>query len=760
MSYGYRMFSAALLTGSALTSPALASAQAVAPAPDVQVKPAAQDQSPGDIVVTATRREQRLQDVPLAVTAISGDALEKTNYTSITDVQYLSPGVTFSTNPSSDGGGFAIRGVGTQAYNYGTEQTVGVVVDGVVIGMPRDPGATGFADLERIEVLRGPQGTLFGKNASAGVISIVTRKPQIGVTSVDGYAALGSRNETILRGAVNAGLSSTSALRVSGYYQGQDGGVPAYFHDWHAGDRKSWGVRGRFLWEPTDRLSVTLNAEYQHIFTRDAFSIASFGPNPLYSSLFAQFAVQPSRDHPIAYQDGDWFARSSVYGFSGEINYQLGEHTLTSITAYRHMSLNQTDDPDGAPINIFNFNQTLNHDRQITQELRLTSPSGGALEYVIGAYYYDVRVRADETAYGNFFTPNLLFSFTGGTAHYDVRTKSVALFGQGTYRLAAPLRLVLGLRYTHDDVSADIGLTPIAGLLPLGPFIIPTSGRVRNDNVSGRVGLQYDVAPDVMAYATYARGYKGPSINVLLGVAQALRPETVDSFEAGVKATVLDRKLSINLALYTSKFKDFQAQVADLTVVPPALVLANAGGLRVRGVELELNARPTHALTLGASVAYNQAVYTDFTSFCYTGQPISGAAGVGCYALPSGANVANLAGTQLPNAPEWNLTGRFDYTRPIGGGLALNASANVSWRSATLSQEGNPNTRTDPYALVNATLGIGGERGQWRVGIYARNLFNQRFRLITPSYIDTGGFNQVVPSAAFRTIGGFVGFHF
>jgi iron complex outermembrane recepter protein len=428
---GRKLFVALLMGGAAIAA-APVTAQDMVGQPKA---PAARDDAPAEIIVTATRREASLQDIPLAVTAISGDALQDSNYSSITDLQYLAPGISFSTNPSSDGGGFLVRGVGTQAYNYGTEQAVGVVVDGVVIGLPRDPGATGFADIERVEVLRGPQGTLFGKNASAGVVSLVTRKPQLGTTGVEGYAAAGSRDEYVLRGSVNLPTSSTSALRVSGFYQTRDGAIPNAFQDWRSGDRRSWGIRGRFLWEPTEDVSVLLSGEYQYLFDRDAFTILQFGPGGLYQSLFAGLP-QPSRDNLIAYQNETVFARTRVHGFSGEVNVNVGDHVLTSITAYRHLDLNQTGDVDGAPINIFDFNQTLNEDRQITQEVRLTSPSGGALEYVVGAYYYDVRVQADETGFGRFYTPNLLFSFTGGTAHYDLRTKSFALFGQGTYRLA------------------------------------------------------------------------------------------------------------------------------------------------------------------------------------------------------------------------------------------------------------------------------------------------------------------------------------
>ena len=278
----------ALSTATALSAVSLsggaAFAQSAAPANAAQLD---------EVVVTATRREQRLQDVPVSVTAVSGEALEKTNFREVSDLQYVAPNVTFSsTNAVANGGGYQVRGVGTQTYNSGVEQTVGLVIDGVVIGLPRDPGATGFSDIERVEVLRGPQGTLFGKNASAGVIQLVSKNPRIGEFSGNLDASYGERDEQIVRGALNVPLGSTAALRLAAFHNSQDGAIPYVLHGGHVGDRDNNGVRGKLLWEPTENLSLILTGDYQTGFARDSVIIDKLGTNARYNALFNQFAIK------------------------------------------------------------------------------------------------------------------------------------------------------------------------------------------------------------------------------------------------------------------------------------------------------------------------------------------------------------------------------------------------------------------------------------------------------------------------------------
>lgn len=708
-----------------------------------------------EVIVTATRREQRLQEVPVAVTAVSGEELARSQVREVTDIQYLAPNVSFSsTNPSANGGGYQIRGVGTQSYLGGVEQTVALVVDGVVVGLSRDPGATGFSDIERIEVLRGPQGTLFGKNASAGVIQIVTRSPRLGETSGDVTLAYGERDEVIARGSVNVPLGDVAAARLSGFYQSQAGAIPNLLNDWHVGDRESWGVRGKLLWTPSDNLSIRATVEHQEAFSRDAHTLESLGRSALFNAQFSRFAVQPGPGVFVSFQDADWTAKTKLNAASVQLDYQLGAHSLTAITGYRAVETLQLADIDAAPVNIFNHSDGGVDSHQLTQELRLTSPTGERLEYVVGAYYYGTEITGWAAQYGNFYglfgAPVVL---GGGRRDEEVRNRSLAAFGHGTYALSDVVKLIAGLRYTHDRVEGSMSITPLPFPAVPSGMALPYQGSVEADNLSGRVGLQYQPSRDLMLFATYATGYKGPAIDGTGGVVREIEPETVESYEAGVKSTLFDGRMTLNGTIYHSEFSNFQAQALDSSVTPPAFVMSNAGLMRARGVEIETTWRATPDLTLSANAAHNDAEYKDYFAACYSGQPLSPVPGVGCYLDPTtGLQVANYAGERLANAPKWTYMLRGAYERPLANGLVLDASAMWSWRSEAQVITADPRSVVDAYGILNAAIGISGDG--WRAGLYARNLLDERFYAPYPSgTLNPGGYYRMVSPDAFRTVG-------
>lgn len=761
-SYGRAAWLAATGVATVLAMAMPASAQDAAGANATQL---------GEVVVTATRRAQRLQDVPVSVTAVSGETLEKSNFREVSDLQYLAPNVTFSsTNPVANGGGYQVRGVGTQTYDSGVEQTVGLVVDGVVIGLPRDPGATGFADVERVEVLRGPQGTLFGKNASAGVIQIISKNPRIGEFSGNLEAAYGERNEQIARGALNIPLGSTAAMRISAFHTSQDGAIPYVLHDGHVGDRDNQGVRGKLLWQPTDNLSFVLTGDYQTGFARDSVIIHQLGTNARYNALFDRFAIKPGPDSYRAYDDGDWTADTVVKGVSLQADYRLGDFNLTSITAYRASEMTQLSDIDHTPINILNSSNGGLDSNQFTQEIRLTSPGGQRLEYVAGLFYYKTDIKGWTTQAGDILkfvynSPSYPTAVLYGERVQTSETESYAAYGQATYAITDAVKLIGGLRYTNDTVDGALVVNPV----PWAPYvlgaggIVPYAGSVSADNVSGRVGVQYQPSRNLMLYATYSTGYKGPAIDSLNGVIKEVHPETVESYEAGVKSTLWSGRWMLNAAVYSSDFKDFQAQALDMTSATPRLALTNAGLMRARGVEVETNLRLTPHLTVGGSASYNDAEYKDYIGSCYTGQPISPIVGQGCYLQPGATDVyvANLAGERLVNAPKWSYNLRASYERAVGGGLLFDASTNWSWRDDAYALTADKASIVDAYGILNANIGIGAEDGSWRLGLYGRNILDQMFFASTPALnvpslapaFNVGGRERVISPDAFRTIG-------
>jgi iron complex outermembrane receptor protein len=757
-------YSLAAIVLAALSGPAFAQ-EDVAPAKTVK-SPAADSQT-GDItevVVTATRRSERLQDVPVAVSAISGEELTKSTFREVSDIQYLAPNITFSaTNPVSNGGGYQIRGIGTQTYDSGVEQSVGLVVDGVVIGLSRDPGATGFADIARVEVLRGPQGTLFGKNSAAGVIQVISNQPTIGENTYDLDFSYGERNDRVARATANISLSDDAALRITGFTDGQTGAIPDIINGTHVGDRDNNGVRAKLLWEPTDKLSLLLSGEYQTGFARDGQIIQSLGTSALYNSQFAGFAKQPGPNTYIDYADGDWKENTKLWATSLQADYQIGASTLTSITAYRALRVLQLSDIDAAPIDIFNHSDGGVDSNQFTQELRLTSPSGERLEYTLGAYYYRTDNNGWAAQYGNYYgllgEPIVVAS---GRRDQINRERSLAAYGQATFALTDTLKVIGGLRYTDDRNTGTLTVMPLP--FPAIPIstAIPYDGTVKANNVSGKAGLQYEPSRDLMFYATYSTGYKGPAIDGTGGVIHRVKPETVQSYEIGAKTALFGDRMTLDGDLYWEDFTNFQTTALDSSLATPEFILTNAGLMRARGVELEANIAVTSGLHFSANGAYSDSTYRNFTGPCYSGQPVSAVTGVGCYVLPGTATqVANYEGYQLPNAPRWSYSLHADYTQPIFEALAFDADASWAWRDESQAVLGDPNTAIGSYGLLNGNIGISAQDGAWRIGIYARNLLNQHFSApYSGGTINPGGYFRIVSPDAFRTVGGTATFHF
>ena len=324
--------SLALLSALAATQPALAEEPAAASGT------ATKDLD--TVMVRSTHQVKPLQRTPISISVVTAEQLDRTNMSNISDLQYMAPGVSFSaTAGTANSGGFQIRGIGTQAYSVASEQTVGTVVDDVVIGIPRDLGVAGFSDVEHIEVLRGPQGTLFGKNASAGVVNISTHNPEIGTNSGTVSLSLGERNEHVARLTGNVAVSNNAAFRVSAYYKDQDGAISNAFHDWNIGDQTGKGVRGKWLWSPTQNLDLLLTAERQTLLTRMLNIPYSLGTDTNYNTALAGFG-NIGGDNFTSQGDGEALAFQGVTGFTGKVDLRLASGTqLTSITAYRSSSV-------------------------------------------------------------------------------------------------------------------------------------------------------------------------------------------------------------------------------------------------------------------------------------------------------------------------------------------------------------------------------------------------------------------------------------
>jgi iron complex outermembrane receptor protein len=759
------------------------SALALAPATSLAQQATAADAAPPpameEIVVTATRRAERLQEVPVAVTAVTGETIKESGFRTLSDIQYLVPSVQFN---SYNGGGFQIRGIGTQSFDYGSDQTVGIMIDGVVQGIPRDPGLNSLTDIDQIEVLRGPQGTLFGKNTSAGVITITTKKPVIGQWEEDAHLSYGSGSETIFQANANVPINEKIAARVSGYIQHRDGIIDNVALNSDVEGTNDMGFRGKVLWQPTDDLDVYFIGSYQR--TRDtgnAQTIRSYGPGaanvtgyfvpsglPLLSPAEqnAPYGVHAGNGNEQVADLSPSGNRYRVHGGSMEATYRLGDYTLTSTTAYRIFDGNQSYISDLIPAPVLDNNFQTEHANQLSQELRLASPTGQFVDYVLGLYYFHTNIDATQIQSGTFGLPNLrqfgfpngpIYSEVGGQSRYHDDDESYAAFGQATAHLTDQFRFILGSRYTHDEVDSTYRTVAYTGIDPFpGDGLVPPGANsIEHNNVSVHTGLQYDLTDAVMAYATFSTGYKGPTISNIQGEARPILPETSRDYEIGLKSEWFDRRLVLNLAGFYEKYNNFQAQVYDTSVQPAEFTLGNAGGLESKGIEGEFTGHVDENLTLSGGFTYALSTYTDFTSQCYVGQPISPVPGQGCYKDPAtGLFAANLAGYPLSAAPRWSYTLNATYRHPVLDGFWIDANTNYVWKSQTYTIVPDPNTIVSSYGLLGINVGLSPDRGPWRVAVFARNLLDQHFvSAIFPNFFDPAGYAQSPAVEARRTVG-------
>lgn len=708
------------------------------------------------VTVRSTHQAKPLQRTPISVSVVTAEQLDRTNLSNISDLQYLAPGVSFSaTAGTANSGGFQVRGIGTQAFSVASEQTVGTVVDDVVIGIPRDPGVAGFSDIEHIEVLRGPQGTLFGKNASAGVVNISTRNPEIGTTGGSVSLSLGERNEHVARATGNLAISDTSALRLSAYYKDQDGAISNAFHDWNIGDQTGRGVRGKWLWKPTEQLDILVAAERQTLFNRALGVLYSLGRDEDYNASLAGFQNIGGNSF-TSQADSDGFSFQGVTGFSTKADLRLANGAqLTSITAYRGSTVNQVHDIDQTPADFLNKNITTIRAHQISQEFRLAGTAHDErLDYVLGAYYANVDSTYEYYGYGGFdydlVPPSEYFSLTGPRQHIHADTKSHALYANVGYKLSDRWSASGGLRYTHDKVVAS--MTPIEMPTAEGKPVVylgnvfPSQAEISKENVSGKVALQFQQNANLMWYANVATGYKGPTIDPTSNRSNQIQPEKSTAYELGAKTQFFDRSLTVNVSLYKADYKDFQAQV----YVPETLgfAMSNAGEMRTKGAELEVSWRPTADFSLIATGAVTDADYRDYFTTCEANRDAP------CH-LIDGVLQADLTGFTPPYVSKYSYSLNGNYYHALGNGLAVNANAGWSCKSSFYNSAAQSSTRTRGYGVANVSIGIGAEDGQWEVSLYARNLLDKHYRSFIDygPLINNGGVMQYLSPDSFRTAG-------
>lgn len=663
------------------------------------------------VTVTATRREESLQKVPVAVSVIDGEQLERDSRNSVATIVQQVPSLNFRTGASNKDTSLFVRGVGTISTSPGVEPTVATVIDGVVYARPGQ-ATLDLMDLQRVEVLRGPQGTLFGKNASAGVLNITSKAPTAethGYVDQSYFSGNESRTRFGLGGSLIPEILKGSITTLFGSY---DGNVDNLYNGQEVNGYNRKGARGKLEFTPNDELTFTFIADYMQSHDDAPNGVVSQALTPAFASALSP--VRASSDNRKINTNTRTHVEDVNKGLSGQLDWQLGDYTLTSITAWRGWDNTQYQDGDRLGTITAAFPGTADKGDlafdQYSQELRLASPKGEFLEYVGGLFY--MHGKDDETYQRTLTTPT---SSNRGIADYSTSNDSYAVFGESTLNFRSDFRGIAGLRFTHDDLEYDhrrvsTSATTVSGIQPA----TSSSGSVDEDGWSGRLGLQYDLSDSVTSYLTYSRGYKGPAYNVFFNMqprdTEALKPETSNTWEAGIKATTWNNRLTTNLAVFHSEYDNYQANFFDTVAGQVVTRLINAGSVSTEGVELDYALQATRQLKLSGALAYTHARIDQF-------------------ACPAGAAAScNVDGKPLPYTPDWKSYVRADYNIPLDNGLDIELGTDYSWQSEVqydISQ--NPDTKQGAYGLWNASVALADYTDGWRVALLAKNLTDKSY---------------------------------
>lgn len=693
-----------------------------------------------EIVVTATKRESNLQDVTVAVTALSTEDLINAQITTAEDLTFLVPSLNLQKGANPRATSFSIRGIGTQSFSSGVEPSVSTMIDGVVLGRSGQAFMQ-MLDVERVEVLRGPQGTLFGKNATAGVVHIITQNP---TDEPSGEISLTAVNDDEYRGGLTSSgpLTDTLGYRLSATGSTMDNYTKNYFDGDKLNGVDEWSVRGKLRWLPTETLEFKWASDYSD---RDCDcsaapirSLEPFGGNEeqVQEILDAIYPVVPGDDNKDVNINKDPFSESESWGHSLEANWDIGEFTLTSITAHREFEVNGFGDVDSQPTDNLGFDQFGSSEtEQFTQELRLLSPADGRIRYVAGLFYFDQDVergfrRQFEIVEGQ---PGIAI------ADFDVDTTNWAAFGEVTYDITDTWRIIVGARYTEDELEFLFGRTQEGFPLGLPDAVEPTPADTEEDDLSGKVALQWDFSDAGMTYLSFTQGYKGPAFDVTFGTnptsIEPVDPETSDAWEFGVKTSLFDDRVRLNAALFYAEYEEFQSQAffdpdgipdcpaddpgCDPTDDPGSFLLINAGEVTTQGLELDFAAQVSENLRINGGAAWIDAEIDEYPEGpCSGGQQFRGE-------CPD-SGLQDLSGGDLPFSPDWKINLSATYSLFLDSGFDVDFIGMMRAQDDELySITQDEFTVGDSYTVFDASVVFRDHDDQWRATLFVKNLTDE-----------------------------------
>ncbi|WP_157218302.1 TonB-dependent receptor [Flavisphingomonas formosensis] len=749
-----RIGSSALAIGTALwtTAASAAVAQAApgddttapaAPSPTPNVGPAVSDAaSSGEIIVTANKRAENVQRVPLAVSVLAPTQLKSAGVTQFSDLGRVSPSLVIRTAEQPVNSNVSLRGVGTFAFGIGVESSVAVLVDEVPLAFSAR-AFTDLPDVQRIEVLRGPQSTLYGKSASAGLINIITREPTSSF-HLTANALVTSDSERGGNFSASGPINANLGYVLSASYSSWDGNVKNLFNGKDANGREAFTTRGKLRWEPGSNVKITVSGNYLKGNTTVGRPFTHMSPTALFRGTagLTQPVVMPGvtvgPDNTDISNNFDSRTRYVGYGgyLRGEIG--LGTMTLTSITSYDHFHLWDYLDQDDTSYagNLGNNNQIGQfREHQVTQEVRLQSAAEKPFRYTLGLYYANVHFARP-------FVRGPYFSLANWYATSESR--QIAGFAQADYTFLTKFTLTGGVRVQNEKVQYtfkdNLAVAPAPSLF---------SGSAKDTAPTWKASLRYQATENLMAFFTYATGYKGQTYDLTTGfnanraAAGPIKPEKSRDKELGIRWQSSDRRLTANLTLFDTHYQNLQAQTIEtLADGTSNYRLTNVGGLTTKGIEFEGTARILNDMNLRGSVTYLDAKYSSYpVAQCY---PLQTPA-TGCDTTTSPSS-QNLTGTRAVQAPKWKFEIGGDYSPAITDTLNGVLQADWQYQSSMFFQAHDPETFQSAYSIVNVGVGVRAANHRWELIGFVNNLFDKQYY---GSLVNTAGNfgNQIATQA-------------
>jgi len=718
------------------------------------------------IQVTARKRSEPLQEVPISVSAFSASAIEKSNISRVEEITSLSPTVTFDTKRDFGTSSVRIRGVGTLVLDSGVESSVATVIDGVVMSQGGS-ALNELPDIQRVEVLNGPQGTLFGKNASVGLINIITKNPNLDEMEGDFGVRVAQDGDYKVNGSISAPIDDDLAYRFSGYYRDYEGNVENIYTGNNVNGVEAFGMRTKLHWLPTDDLSIMFAVDYsdqdtgccQRILredtgglTYDSSLLPPVGPNaydgPHLTGTIADITglnISKSNDQVSTEREPKNTAEN--YGVSITLDWDIGDYTFTSLSSSRHFDTVGTRDNDETPLPLNNYQSSQKDSDWVSQEFRISSPETEYYDYMLGLYYYSAESsNLDEferiisvSLDGRFDQPDTPFIdhfVQSGFAKGKIENTNTAVFGNLNIHPTEELTIFTGFRYLEDEIEGTVSGTrvdknpSVDGDNNASPALIdvgPLNSKESDTAFIGRVGLQYKFDEDIMGYASYSTGFKGRGYSTEFFVsedrfnAEPVAPEESTSYEIGLKTTLFDNTLRFNTTYFNTEIEGFQLTFRDLDTLINSL--NSVEKVSTEGVEIDFSWVPTDHITINGGLAFIDAIFDDYAN----------------------SNNGDLSGTTLPNAPEFKGVISARYDTQISE--QLNGYAQLAYRyqsEVNFLQDGSGFEQyadQGSYGIADLSFGVSTLDDKYSVNVFVKNLTDEFYVTgISPNGNAGGGF--------------------